>query len=67
MHSLGLYCNAQSGRFAVSAVTRDVKRVNSQLFPLLSECKIVYADARKVDTLGSVLEDAKHVVISVGR
>ena len=67
LHSLGVYCNAQSGRFAVSAVTRDVKRVNSQLFPLLSECKIVYADARKVDTLGSVLEDAKHVVISVGR
>jgi len=31
----------QSGRFAVSAVTRDVKRVNSQLFPLLSECHSV--------------------------
>lgn len=67
LHSLGVYCNVQSGRFAVSAVTRDIDRVNSQLFPLLSDCQIVYADARKVDTLESVLEDAKHVVISVGR
>jgi len=57
----------QSGQFIVTAVTRDVERVNNQLFPLLDDCKIEYADARKIDTLGSVLEDAKHVVISVGR
>lgn len=48
-------------------MTRDVEKVNSQVFPLLNECQIEYADARKVDTLGSVLKDAKHVVISVGR
>lgn len=47
----------------VRAISRNIEGLSS--FPLLKDCEIFQADARVLETLGSAVAGADHVVISV--